>query len=296
MVALSLSTLGFRRHLANIVEPLAKAAEICQDDRTIQIVLRVLRSLAEDYICLERILGLSSFRAETLVLYDQADEKDATELILYLRDAENSIHIAESALEDSKQHLKNPPSIRYLAEAFNQHSSMEGELSFEQVLSVVKQVPVGPANDVATSLYTKRTSTFSFGSFAQHVYGTPTLLGWWPSLMEEAHELWTRPSLQELKPPSLAVVLSFFELGAKGTSSLSSEIILNEVLPAWNLPVEGELVEDAFAKIRGESLNFKEFSKWMGSYFKAEDKQRREAEQLATEKECETRQREDRME
>jgi hypothetical protein len=230
------------------------------------------------------------------VLYDQADEKDATELILYLRDAENSIHIAESALEDSKQHLKNPPSIRYLAEAFNQHSSMEGELSFEQVLSVVKQVPVGPANDVATSLYTKRTSTFSFGSFAQHVYGTPTLLGWWPSLMEEAHELWTRPSLQELKPPSLAVVLSFFELGAKGTSSLSSEIILNEVLPAWNLPVEGELVEDAFAKIRGESLNFKEFSKWMGSYFKAEDKQRREAEQLATEKECETRQREDRME
>jgi len=272
-------------------EPLTKAAEISEDDRTITIVLRALRSLAEDFCCLERMLLLDSFRTDTLVLYEQSDEKEAADLISYLNDTENAIHIAESTWKASQQHLKNAPSVKYLAEIFNKYSPMEGEVSFEKLLLILKEVPVGPANDVVTYLYNQRNSTFSFGSLAQHVYGTPTLVGWWPSLMESVGELWARPKFQELKPPCLMELLSYFELGAKGASRLASDIILYEVLPAWNLPTEGECIEDAFAEIRGETLDFNDFGKWMCTYFTALDKQR-EMDQSAAQEESEARQRE----
>jgi hypothetical protein len=263
------------------VEPLAKAAETSQDDCTIQIVLRALRSLAEDFVCLEQMLILNEFRTDTLVLYERGDEREATELISYLTNAENAVHIAECAFEESKPHLRHPPSVKQLAHIFNKYSPMDGELSFEQFSASSKEVPVGPASEVAAPFQNARSSTFSFGWFAQHVYGTATVLGWWPNLMEETNELWLQPKLQELKPPSLTEVLSYFELGAKGTSTLSSDVILNEVLPAWNLPAEGERIENIFAEIRGETLNFKEFGRWMCSYFKALEEQR----QLAAEEE-----------
>jgi hypothetical protein len=282
-VALSLSNVGFRRQLADIVEPLAKAAETSQDDCTIQIVLRALRSLAEDFVCLEKMLILNEFRTDTLVLYERDDEREAAELVSYLTNAENAIHIAECAFEESKPHLRHPPSVKQLAHIFNKYSPMDGELSFEQFSAATKEVPVGPASEVVAPFQNARSTTFSFGWFAQHVYGTATVLGWWPNLMEETNELWIQPKFQELKPPSLTEVLSYFELGAKGTSTLSSEVILYEVLPAWNLPAEGERIENIFAEIRGETLNFKEFGRWMCSYFKALEEQR----QMAAEEENE---------
>merc|ERR1711879_354061 len=109
--------------------------------------------------------------------------------------------------------------------------------------------------------------------------GTPTLLGWWPSLMEDTDVMWNSPAFKELGLPHISELLFYYELGAKETSGLTSDSILREVLPAWQLPIEGELVEELFAEIRGDTLlTFKEFATWMCRYFQAINKQREEAE------------------
>jgi hypothetical protein len=279
--AFTLANFGIRQQLINIVEPLAKAVEVHHDQRITRLILQVLRNLAEDLSCLEKLLSLTDFRVETLeVLHKAGDEKEATELISCMVDAENTMSAAESAFRESEHLLKNPPSVKSLAVIFNRFSPMHEELSVDQLLQALRAVPVGPSRDVRASLNRDKSAKFSFGAFAQRIYGTPTLLGWWPSLMEHTDEMWNHPMFQELSLPPLADLLSYFELGAKGAPGLDGETIMNEVLPAWKLPIEGELVEDLFAEIRGdELLNFRQFGTWMCRYFKALDKQRREAEE-----------------
>jgi hypothetical protein len=266
--------------LVRIVEPLAKAVETQLDERTTALALQVLRSLIVDLSCLEKLLSLGTFRAETLeVLHKAGDEKEATELISCVIVAENEISMAEGALKESEQYLKNPPSVRSLAEIFNKLSPLDGELTMDQLLQACRLVPVGPERDIKAALSGNKLAKFSFGAFAQHIYGTPTLLGWWPSLMEHTAELWSHPMHHYLGLPALTDLLSFFELGAKGSAGVTSDTILHEVLPAWNLSSEGELVEDLFAEIRGDKpLNFVEFGLWMSRYFKALNKQHHEAE------------------
>jgi hypothetical protein len=280
-VASTLAKLGFRRQLADIVEPLTKAVETQMDDRVTALILQALRSLIEDVVCLERFLALDTFRVETLdALHQAGDEKEATELVSCARVAENALSAAQVAFEESRHHLLSPPSVSFLAGIFNNFASMDGELSFDQLLQALRRVPVGPEREINATLSSKALVTFDFGAFAQHIYGTPTFYGWWPSLMEHTNELWSHPMFAELHLPPLIELLSYFELGAKGASGLTSDTILHEVLPAWNLTTEGELVEDLFAEIRGEKpLNFNKFGLWMSRYFKAVDKQRSEAEE-----------------
>lgn len=188
---------------------------------------------------------------------------------------------AQAASELSE--CKNAPSVRFLAELFNEHAPMDGELSRHQLSQILCRVPVGPSKDVDASLSGDKACRLGFAALAQHIYGTPTLLGWWPSLMEDTNSLWMTAAFQELNPPSLADLLYYYELGAKGMSGVGSDVILQEVLPAWKQTVEGELVEELFAEIRGETLSFKEFGVWMWRYFLAVDKQRKDEERKALE-------------
>merc|ERR1711972_611350 len=130
---------------------------------------------------------------------------------------------AETAFRESEHVLKHPPSVKSLALIFNAFSPMHEELSVDQLLEALKSVPVGPSRDVKASLNGDKSAKFSFGTFAQRIYGSPTLLGWWPSLMEHTDELWSHPMFQELGPPPLADLLSYYELGTKGASGLNSE-------------------------------------------------------------------------
>lgn len=259
--------------------PLVKAVEISPDEDITRLGLLALRSLINDFACLETFLALAEFRSETLeVLHKAGDETEASDLLSYSTAGENALAAANATLEQSE--LNSPPSVSSLAELFNEHSPMDGELSKTQLFEILSRVPIGPARDVEASLSADKTCKFDFAALAQRIYGSPTLLGWWPSLMEEMNSMWSEPVFQELHPPPLTEVLSHYELGAKGLSAVSSDVILGEILPAWDKLVEGELVEDLFADIRGETLNFEEFVFWMKQYFQAVDKQQRDAENL----------------
>lgn len=274
-VASKLARLGFRRQLAGVVAPLAKAAEINPGETTTRLALTALRCLVDDLACLEKFLALDEFRSETLeVLHKAGDEEEATELLSCTCVAENALAVAHAALDEAKSGMRDPPSVHLLAELFNKHSPMDGEISKSQLLELLAEVPIGPKNEVEACLSGNAPVKFSFGTLAQHVYGTPTLLGWWPSLMEDASYEWSEASFQQCSPPALAEVLFYYEKGAKLASGVTSHAILHDVLPAWNMPVEGELLEDLFAEIRGDSaIGFKDFAKWMCRYIQASHQQ-----------------------
>jgi len=281
-MALILSDLGFRRELNQAVAPLTEAVEINPDESTTRMALRALRGLVQDFVCLETFLTQSEFRSETLeVLHKSGDESEASDLLSYTTASENAIAAAQAAFEMSE--CKSAPSVRSLAQLFNEHVAMDGELSRNQLSQILCRVPIGPSRDVDASLSGDRTCKLGFAVLAQHIYGSPTLLGWWPSLMEDTNLLWMSPAFQELNPPAFADLLFYYELGAKGMSGVGSDVILQEVLPAWQQTVEGELVEELFAEIRGETLSFKEFGVWMWRYFQAVDKQCKAAEQVVLE-------------
>lgn len=282
-VVSTLSGVGFRRQLVGVVAPLAKIVEFNPHERTTKMAILGLRGLVDDLSCLEEFLTLGQFRSEVLeVLHKDGDEPEATDLASCTTAAENVLASAQSTFEQSKGELKNPPSVKFLAELFNEQCAMDGELTRSQILQILPKVPVGPVADVDASLSANSNCSFGFAAFAEHIYGTPTLLGWWPSLMEDVSCMWSDPAFQELQPPLLMELLSHYELGAKGTSGVTSDIILHEVLPQWGQTVEGELVEDLFAEIRGdEPLDFEEFATWMCRYFQAvkeQEKQMMEAE------------------
>jgi hypothetical protein len=224
-----------------------------------------------DLACLEQFLALSNFRSETLeMLHKAGDTAAATDLLSCTAAAENALTAAQSYLDEAKGALRQPPSLVLLAELFNALAPMDGEVTKAEMLQVLAKVPVGPAKDVEASLSGDKSSKFGFAAFTRRIYGSPTNLGWWPSLMEDTACMWCEASFQELKPPSLQDLLFYYELGAEGTSGVTSEGILKKVLPAWQQPVEGEAVEDLFAEIRGDTpLSFKHFAIWMRRYFEA---------------------------
>jgi hypothetical protein len=276
----TLASLGFRRELVGVIAPLAQIVEVNLHERTMSAALLGLRSLIDDLSCLEEFLSLGQFRSEILeVLHKAGDEPEATDLTSRTIVAENALASAQATFEHSQGHLKNPPGVKFLAELFNKVSPMDGELTPAQLLQTLPQVPIGPVADVQASLSGLKNCSFGFADFVQHIYGTPTLLGWWPHLMEDVSCMWNEPAFQDLQPPPLVELLAYFELGAKGTTGLTSDIMLHEMLPAWGKTIEGELVEDLFAEIRGDTpLGFKEFAVWMQRYFVAVAKQQKEAE------------------
>jgi len=265
-----LASLGFRRQLVGAVAPLAKAVEEA-DEHTTGLALLALRRLVDDFACLEKFLTLRDFRSDTLEgLHRAGDEQEATDLTSCTTAGENALAAAQSSFEEAKGELRDPPSVRALAELFNEYSPMDGELNKDQLFDLLPKVPLGPSLDVQVSLGVDKTSNFDFAAFIQRVYGTPTLLGWWPSLMDDVSAMWNEPAFQEIRPPPLTELLYHYQLSAKGSSGVTCDAIFHDVLPALNQTLEGDLVEELFAEIRGDTpLSFKEFVIWMQRYFQA---------------------------
>jgi hypothetical protein len=262
-----LAEAGHQRHLVAAVAPLAKAVETSPDDRTTKAALRALRSLSWDVACLEHLLSLEDFRCEALEsLHKSGEQAEATELASYLQGAEAMFCVAQAALDESRAFVPNAPSVRALAEAFATICRFDGELTVLDLPKVLALVPVGPISAVIASLSGGKRQELTFQDFAQHVYGTPTMLGWWPSLMEETAALWAAPGHSALLPGLLELV-SLFEGAAHGASGVGGEALLQEVLPALGLPTEGEVAEEAFTEIHGEGLlDLHTFAMWLSCF------------------------------
>lgn len=271
-VALKLANLGYKRPLAGTVQPLAIAAEACMDARTSSASLRALRRLCDDIACLDCLLPLEQFRSETLEpMHRDGDEPDATELVSYLEVAENALASAKELYTTMLPTTKRPPSVPELSCIFNDFAPLDGELTEDQLFEALRRVPIGPKREIQGTLRTFRTArNWSFMQFATQIYGSPTVLGWWPSLMEDLRVAWDAIEAEAApRTPTLQGFMDLWELASKGHDNIKSDVILEEVLPAAGLPVEGEAVYELFAEIRGDvPLRIGDFALWFGRLLK----------------------------
>lgn len=259
-----LSLNGYGPRLVGAVKPLAQIVESSPDEEATCQALRALHELCRDVSCLLELLGLAVFRSETLeALCSSGEEKDAVELASYLAGAENMLSAAQALLDASVIHCAHAPSVSTLAELFARLAPLDSELDKEQVLELVRVVPLAPSAAVRASLSGAKALRFSFQNFAEHIYGAPTVCGWWPSLMEDTAALWGGLAVAH-RVPDLTVIVSLFELGAKGGTKVDGDVLLSEVLPAAGLPAQGDTIEGAFTEIVGEvPLDFPAFAKWL---------------------------------
>eukprot|EP00928_Gymnodinium_smaydae_P023688 TRINITY_DN1944_c0_g1_i3.p1 TRINITY_DN1944_c0_g1~~TRINITY_DN1944_c0_g1_i3.p1 ORF type:complete len:200 (-),score=19.00 TRINITY_DN1944_c0_g1_i3:137-736(-) len=189
---------------------------------------------------------------------------------------------AEHTLKESAHLMQHAPSVRTLAELFNSVAPLDQEADREGLFTAMSRIPIGPMAAVRASLSSGSQGAFTFHEFAMRVYGTPTILGWWPSLMEGLARCWRELEIgyssSKHKLPSLEEMVFLFEQGAQGKSAISSATILERTLPNLALPVEGAVVEDAFADIRGtEKLELQEFALWLRQLYCALMQEEREA-------------------
>lgn len=267
-LARSARTLAAHGHaglLAPVVRPLAKIVEDQADHDTQVEVLHALTDLCVDVGCLETLIGLDTFRTETLDTFDTFgldSLKQAADLNSMLTSVEQMLQAAQEVL-DASSDCSQAPRIPELARLFARFGALDGELGIAQLLEAFRQIPVGPAANIRSQLGGSSSMKLNLKAFATRLYGSPETLGLWPSLMEDAAA--HRRSLGEVPGlPDLPGLLALFEKGTHGTSALPQDRLLEEVLPAAELPVEGDAVLEAFTEIQGRgSLDFRSFVRWL---------------------------------
>jgi len=122
-------------------------------------------------------------------------------------------------------------------------------------MSAAMEIPLVPVIAVkSTSGISK--SGLDFERFAEHVYGTPKILGWWPDLMEDAAAALAAAGDDV---PSLTVASQLFETAAEGKSAVDCQMILENVVPALQLSAEGKVEEELHA-LGAKKLDFKAFA------------------------------------
>lgn len=260
-----LSTCVDHRKMAVMIGPLARIVEEGNDDNVIRMALGVLRTLCSDVGCLDELLPLQSFRSTLEILHKAGDEPNATGLASHLAFADSFYSAAQDAFNECQSYCKNVPDVRVLALAFNSAAPIEGELNPDELVKVLALVPVGPSSSIRATISGPSAHSFSFQAFAERVYGLPTLLGWWPSLMEDTAVMWCNPSLRPVELlPELRDFVEVFEHSAKGNSGVHGLVIFEEILPALDLPTQGLAVEEAFTEIRGDGLlSLADFASWL---------------------------------
>lgn len=269
-----LTRLGYHRRLVSAVPVLAQIVEVAPDKATTDAALVALRALSRDMECLKALLQLSDFRQSMLhVLCDSGEEVEAKELASYLITAEGVLESAQAILDEMNRFIPRAPGVHVLAELFSAFAPLDGELPAERLPEALRTVPIGPLAAVQASLSGGAPPRgFGFEDFTRHVYGTPTLLGWWPSLMENTAEAWeaalAAPGPSGFERPSLAQLVGLFEQGAEGKSTLGAATLLEQTLPSLGISPGRAAVEEAFARIRGqERLSQEEFGRWLGELY-----------------------------
>merc|ERR1712032_1594585 len=163
-----------------------------------------------------------------------------------------------------KPHCAYAPNVSELAEIFARFVPLDCEMDMDLLAKSLRDVPVGPSAAVFASLSGGgKAQKLNFQQFAERIYGTPTLLGWWPSLMEQAAD--ERNSLGEVALlPDLEGLLALFESGVDRGTQIGQNTLLHTTLPAAGLPVDGIVVEDAFLELSAvDGLEFPAFARWV---------------------------------
>mmetsp|Transcript_8094 Transcript_8094/g.14925 ORF Transcript_8094/g.14925 Transcript_8094/m.14925 type:complete len:661 (+) Transcript_8094:71-2053(+) len=271
LIASILAQNGYANRLASTVEPLAEFVGSSNDQAAVHNALRALLGLCRaDVDCLEKMLALTEFRSTVLTTMHISDaQPDATALYLFTAGVEQRFAESQVALQILQGYCYHAPSISDLAKIFIRFAPLDGELSAEQMLQALPLVPVGPAVDVRTAILGDgRPRQFNFYTYAEHIYGTPELLGLWPSLMEDSAATWkssgTAACLPELKD-----LVALFDKGANGSETIDADGVLREVLPTAGLPISStdDNVRDDLAALHCEGpFNLKEFVEWMCNF------------------------------
>jgi len=205
---------------------------------------------------------MDAFRKDTLeVLHKSGDEPEATELLSYASCVELAFMAAETMRVASVSYNRHAPSVRRLAEVFAKYAPLDQEIDADQVCAAAIEVPIAP---LAALKATLRTDRFTFQDFAERIYGSPTVVGWWPGLMEDAVVLLdTFAELPGL--PCLRSLVAIFECAAGGKSYVGgASAMLEKVLVSAGLPTEGYVVEAELSALGTAELGFQDFVEWLG--------------------------------
>jgi len=255
IVAQALAAQGLGRHLLPAVPLLVQAVE-CDDAVPILLTLKLL---AADPRCLQILLAEESFRQNLDSMHDSGNAH-ATELLGYMELVESAL--AAGQVAKTAQALENPnaPEVMQLAEIFSSVRALDGKLEAADLEQLCALVPLAPRERVMGSLGSLR-NDMTLQAFLEHIYGTPTILGWWPSLMEEA----ASDAVQSGLP--LVDVCSAFELAAK-RGHVEIQDLHDVLLPALLLPTEGSVAEEKFAELHGSApLPFRALTKWLADFY-----------------------------
>jgi hypothetical protein len=232
---------------------------------------------------LQSLLARETFRNQALEdLCNGGEVTCANDLQVYLLTTESMFSGAQEALDKSQAFCIHAPNVTALAELFVQAGDpLDTEMTADAILGLLGTVPLAPITAIRAQLSGTMRQKFTFQSFAQHVYGTPTICGWWPSYMEETAVLWrSQGEIQGL--PGLEALCALFERGARGGTTVDTDALLEVVLPAAGWPVEGPAVEEAFAEIRGTGpMALLQMARWMAALGTALAKQAAEEAQAA---------------
>lgn len=257
IVAQALAAQGLGRHLLPAVPLLVQAVE-CDD--AVPTLLVTLKILAADPRCLQILLAEESFRQNLDSMHDSGDAL-ATELLGYMELVESALAAGQAAKSAQAQENPNAPEVMQLAEIFSSVRALDGKLEAADLEQLCGLVPLAPKERVMASGSLAFRSDMTLQAFLEHIYGTPTILGWWPSLMEEA----ASDAVQSGLP--LADVCSAFELAAK-RGHVEIQDLHDVLLPALGLPTEGSVAEEKFAELHGSApLPFRAFTKWLADFY-----------------------------
>lgn len=265
-VARKIAGLGFRRQLMPALGSLVEIVEISAGDDAQNTALLALRDICADAHCLQSMLALEDFRRGTLeALHRTGQAPAATDLIAYLEFVENAFMAGQSAKDQQQADCPNAPTVLQLAELFGNSAPLDGKMLLSHLPQICAQVPLAPLATVQTSLGTYSDDGLSLQSFLERVYGTPTILGWWPSLMEDAAQAAAR---SPLLPGGLSRAAAVFEEAAEGRATVTIQAIHDLVLPALGVQTESIAVEIKFSELNGSApLSFVAFVRWLSELF-----------------------------
>jgi len=260
-LAKKLASLGHSRALVGAIQPLTKSIELLIDDVTTDAALRALQLLCLDLKCFNELSAMSTWRMEALDWMQKAgDVPAATDLSSYLEIVDLAFIDAQSTLDLSKNHMQHAPSVQQLAEIFSMLAPLDKALSSEQLLLAAERIPLGPKRAVYSSW---GNATLDFRSFAEQIYGTPTFLGLWPSLMEDVAARLTKVDEGLLHMPNLADVVRLFDVASEGKRTLGAAAICEHVIPSIGVSQEEPTVEAEIGFLGFQQLEFKDFVNWL---------------------------------
>mmetsp|Transcript_20710 Transcript_20710/g.48379 ORF Transcript_20710/g.48379 Transcript_20710/m.48379 type:complete len:566 (+) Transcript_20710:75-1772(+) len=258
--ARTLAAQGFRRQLLPATTLLPRAVE-ASSDGAVHEAIEALKELAADALCLEALLAEEGFRETLELLHRQ--EGVGTELLSYLELVENAMAAGQAA-KNAQAH-ENPfaPSVIDLTEIFSRHAALDGKMDVSYLGWVCAAVPLCPVATVQRSLHSE--TALSLQSFLEHVYGTPTILGWWPSMMEEPAAMVASVATSV---PDLGRLCAAYEAATDGRGTLQIQELHDVLLPSLEVSIDGPVIEAKFAELHGsQPLSFKEFVTWMTDLF-----------------------------